>query len=512
MKPYLLRKELKEMVLEKYIWKPITFDPKWLETSTSRLDNLLPSWNSRRELFKENESAYQCLINELKRKQAIETGIIERLYDLKEGITETFIREGFIDSYLGHGDTNIQSSQLMDYLNDHFEAIDFIFDFVKSHRKLGKSFILELHQLITTHQDQVEALDQFGRIVQTPLLKGQFKQFPNNPKRQDADLKFFYCPPEQTESEMDNLLTIYQVFEDQKVHPVIKAAFFHHAFTQIHPFQDGNGRMARLLASLILVKGNLFPLTITAKEKPEYIDCLEKADRQEYQPIVDFFGKVQIKNIELALNREIIIDKGNYQEMVGVFTDKIKYLKSRENKQHILKVSQNRTDIFKFSVDVIKELVAELEAKLSELAQVAVEANCPGDKQDYYFADQIEAYAKQHHYYFNASLPKGWIRINIKLSQDRNYSLIITLHHFGYDDSTLAIGALLGFIDQASANQELRMAEIPIINDSHFMMLPVAIAPLTFSAEVAIKELESNLRAFLEDVMTTALAHLANQI
>jgi len=283
--------------------------------------------------------------------------------------------------------------------------------------------------------------------------------------------------------------------------------FFHHAFTQIHPFQDGNGRLARLLASLILVKENLFPLTVIAKAKQEYLDCLEKADRQEYQPMVDFFGKVQIQNIELALNREIIVDKRNYQEIVGVFTDKIKHLRNPEDKQRLLKVSQNRTDIFKFGVEVIKELVAELETKLSKLAQVAVDESCPADKRDYYFASQIAEYAKQHHYYFNVSLPRGWIRINIKLSKEKNYSLIISLHHFGYDDSTLAFGAFLEYIDQAPSNRV-----VPKIDDDYFVMLPVVINPLTISAEVAIKELESNIRTFLEEVMTTALAHLANLI
>lgn len=504
---------MSSMTTDKYIWEPITFDPKWLETSTLKLDNIRPSWTRKRELFKENETEYQRFIAELKRKQAIETGIIEKLYDLKEGITETFIREGFIDSYLGHGDTNIQPSLLMHYLKDHFEAIDFIFDFVKSNRRITKSFLLELHQLITAHQDQVEALDQFGRIIKVDLLKGQFKQFPNNPKREDSDLKFFYCPPEQTESEIDNLLTIYQEFEDKTVHPVIKAAFFHHAFTQIHPFQDGNGRMARLLASLILVKENLFPLTIAPKEKKEYIDCLEKADEKEYQLIVDFFCKVQIRNIETALNRETIVDKQNYQEIVGVFADKIKKLKSRENEQHVLTVAKNRMDIFNFGSGVINELIGELEKKVWELAQVTVDENPPENSRDYYYAHQIAEYAKQHDYYFNASLPRGWVRINIKLPGDKNYSLIITLHHFGYDDSTLAFGAFLEFIEQTPSNSQSHTTRVRKVSDDSVAILsPLEIKPLTISAELEVKELEINIRAFLQDVLIVALAHLANQI
>ncbi|GFZ83085.1 hypothetical protein GCM10008018_31270 [Paenibacillus marchantiophytorum] len=167
------------MFKEINIWEPISFDENWLKVSVIKFDNIAPSWYRRREVLKSNETEYQQFLDRIKRQQAIETGVIERLYDLKEGITETFIKEGFVESYLQHGDTNIEPTHLMSYLKDHFDAIDFIFDFVKNNRSISKSFILELHQLITSHQNHTEALDQFGNIIQVKLLKGQFKQYPN---------------------------------------------------------------------------------------------------------------------------------------------------------------------------------------------------------------------------------------------------------------------------------------------------------------------------------------------
>ena len=71
----------------------------------------------------------------------------------------------------------------MQYLHDHFEAMDFIFDLVKSNRNLSKSFIKELHQLITQNQDYTEAIDSLGQRINVKLLKGEFKKFDNNPIR-----------------------------------------------------------------------------------------------------------------------------------------------------------------------------------------------------------------------------------------------------------------------------------------------------------------------------------------
>ena len=110
------------------LWKPIQFPPNWQECDTSILDDISASWFRRRTLLKEDSGEYSDFLDRLKREHAIETGVIERLYDLKKGITETFIKEGFVQSYLSHGDTNIDETDLMNHLNDHLDSVNFIFD------------------------------------------------------------------------------------------------------------------------------------------------------------------------------------------------------------------------------------------------------------------------------------------------------------------------------------------------------------------------------------------------
>ena len=260
------------------LWQPVAFTDAWKKCDTSILDDIAPSWLSRRKELQESSKQYQEFLERLKREHAIETGVIEKIYDLKKGITETLIKEGFVKSFLSHGDSNISKDDLMNHLGDHLEAVDFVFDMVKENRPLSIGFIKELHQLTTRHQLSAEGRDQFGNRFKIPLIKGEFKERENNPTAPDGT-KILYCPPIHVDSEMDNLVKIYSDLLKAKINPLIIATWFHHAFVTIHPFQDGNGRVARLLVSLIFIKFGFFPFTVLREEaKVKYINALEKAD------------------------------------------------------------------------------------------------------------------------------------------------------------------------------------------------------------------------------------------
>ena len=285
---------------EFHIWKFIEFEDVWRIADTSNIDDIAPSWFKHREKLQTHSKEYQQFINEQKREHAIETGIVERLYDLKRGITETFIKEGFVQSYLSHGDTNVPTQTLMNHLRDHLDAVDFVFDIVKENRPFTTHFIKQLHQLVTRHQETAEGRDAFGNKTKIELLRGAYKIRENNPTRADG-IQVQYCPPEHVAAEMDRLIAVYNQLEEEKVHPIIVSAWVHHAFTTIHPFQDGNGRVARLLASLILIKSHYFPFTVLRDSKTKYFDALECADNGEPLKFIGYLIEEQKRSIEKVL-------------------------------------------------------------------------------------------------------------------------------------------------------------------------------------------------------------------
>ncbi|MEZ4934841.1 MAG: Fic family protein [Saprospiraceae bacterium] len=482
------------------VWKPIGFDENWEKVSTSRLDVLLPSWVHKRQTLKDDSREYGVFMDRLKRQHAIETGIVERLYDLSEGITETFIKEGFVESYLQHGDTNIPTGQLMDYLQDNFDALDFVFDIVKNDRPITKGFIKELHQLVTKHQHTAEGRDQFGNRLQIPLLKGSFKERENNPTRADGT-RFLYCSPIHVESEMDRLVSILDGLEKRKIKPLVIATWLHHAFTQIHPFQDGNGRMARLLASLILIKGGLFPLTVKRNEKKRYIDSLELADNGEPQKLVDYFGEIQKRNIEAALNMrlEVELSETSFAEMANLFAKRLELEKEKLNLEYERqeKIKQYKLSIYKYCSAVIEKIKEELELKINGNASVNVEEmpfhfKTGGDKA----AINI---AKQFKYFYNDKLTVGKIVLKMVLANKNIYNVIISIHHYGYSDSTLAIGSIIGLSEGESAG-----------------FIPIDLEPYLISLEGDFDDIRETIKkdinVYIKNLMTLALAQITTEL
>ena len=481
------------------LWKHVTFADKWKSCDTSLIDDISSSWFERRKKLQDNSKEYEIFITKLKREHAIETGIVERMYDLEKGITETFINEGFVQSYISHGDTNVPIPKLISHLKDHLDAVDFVFDVVKQNRELTLSFVKELHSLVTQHQDYAEGRDQFGNKTKIELIRGKFKVRENNPSREDGTT-ITYCPPEHVDSEMDNLISIYNILVKNNMHPIIKATWFHHAFTTIHPFQDGNGRVARLLSSLILIKEGFFPFTVLREEaKVKYIDALEDADNDKPQRLVDYFIEVQKRNIEKALNIKDVTST-SLEEVTNIFSNKITTWHKKKHEEKVKTLNENRIAIFKYCESYLNEALISLKEKLNGDVNISIHSCDPEDatKSHYYFG-QIIKYATKHDYYFNRFLPKSWIMFRIELSEEKSYQLGITIHHYGYEENTLAIGAFLEFL---SSDTEARVDTT----------LPLDIKPHVISIDKDVDLKEKNIRGYLENTLTLTLAQIASEL
>ncbi|MDF5727958.1 MAG: Fic family protein [Rhizonema sp. PD38] len=129
-----------------------------------------------------------------------------------------------------------------------------------------------------------------------------------------------YCHPMQVQSEMESLVRMHLEHIHLCVPPEIEAAWLHHRFAQIHPFQDGNGRVARALASLIFIKAGWFPLVINRDLRNEYIDALEEADKGNLTSLVNLFAKIQKKAFvkALSLSENVLSDYKPLKQLISV--------------------------------------------------------------------------------------------------------------------------------------------------------------------------------------------------
>ena len=281
---------------------------RWREARTALQDPAL------------DKTVLQLWTEERHRLFAIETGQIENLYTMRLGITETLITEGLENARSSHTIEGVLDDQtLQGLLRDQRDAIEMVFQTVKDERPLSESVVKEWHALLTRHQDTAPGVDRQGRRIGIPFLKGAYKRRPNNPRTADGTIHE-YCPPEHTASEMERLLAMHREHERRRQLPApIEAAWLHHRFVQIHPFEDGNGRTARLLMSYVFARHGEPTPVITTQEKPRYFDALQEADRGNLRTFVRLLERKAADGLEFATKsiENTLRDRHEYFHMNG---------------------------------------------------------------------------------------------------------------------------------------------------------------------------------------------------
>ncbi len=180
----------------------------------------------------------------------------------------------------------IKGKSLREHLDvtNQMEAIKFIENFVKGKRgKIKEGDILELHRI--TLKGISDRWAGKYKTAQNRILGSRLKTTPP------------YLVPE----EMRHLVNAIKK-NPHKYNTIELAAFVHHELVRIHPFLDGNGRCARLLANLILMKNGYPPNIILNKDRKKYFDTLEKAHFGDLKVFVDFFARGVDRSLTLYLN------------------------------------------------------------------------------------------------------------------------------------------------------------------------------------------------------------------
>ena len=107
-------------------------------------------------------------------------GTLEGVYTLDRGVTRTLIEKGIDAALIPHDASNRDSVVVARIIQDHYDALDGLFDFVGGQRKLSTGYIKELHAALLRNQDVYAVVDQFGKVFEKPLEKGLYTTLPNN--------------------------------------------------------------------------------------------------------------------------------------------------------------------------------------------------------------------------------------------------------------------------------------------------------------------------------------------
>jgi Fic family protein len=452
-------------------WQPIEDLPADYDAMASiELRSLSEVWLEQRESLQDS-AALRRFSERLQRQWAIETGILERIYSLDRGITALLIERGIDSSLIPNEATNKDPNLVAGIIQDQESAIDWVFEVVRGERPLSTSFIKELHALMTRRQATTSGKDQFGNDVEIPLLHGEWKVLPNNPTRVNGSIHE-YCPPDQVSSEMDRLIALHIEHEAKAVPPEIEAAWLHHRFAQIHPFQDGNGRVARALASLVFIKAGWFPLVVTRDDRERYIEGLEEADSGDLTPLVSLFSALERKAFVNALGiaREVLQEEERIEQVISsigdLFAARSEALRREwERAKEVAEKLANRAgEKFESIATKLEQEVAEYDPAYRFFADS--EPNS-GRRRNWYRWQTIEA-AHQLDYFANTGEYNAWVRL--ALITETHANIVLSFTAIGREYRGL-VGVSLYFFRTEEVEEGQRQAvDVTVASDELFQI------------------------------------------
>jgi Fic family protein len=216
-----------------------------------------------------------------------------------EGNSLTF---GETKSLLLHNIT-AQGKPLKDHIEitGHNEAINAILDATKGEMPITESFLRELHVLILKQRYQSNAMTSDGTPTRKWIEVGQYKQTPNHVITVTGE-SFHFAEPYEVPAKMQALVAEANLQKATPLEGLLLASKLHYEFVLVHPFDDGNGRMARILMNLILMRYGFPPAIVKTQEKEAYFSALRQADGGQFDVFADYIAAQVCSSLRMMLD------------------------------------------------------------------------------------------------------------------------------------------------------------------------------------------------------------------
>jgi Fic family protein len=179
-------------------------------------------------------------------------------------------------------------------LKDHLEALghalayDFIYSLAGGKKEISETDILKMHQLFYEKIDEENA-GKYRKV--RVFVSGTDFSFPS---------------PEAVPGQMKKLIEEIP-FQRNKLHPIEFSAWLHFRFVNIHPFIDGNGRVARLIMNLALLQSGYVITIVPPVVRPQYIEIIKSSQKSDNpRPFYDLISNL----VWEALKEQLRLVKG----------------------------------------------------------------------------------------------------------------------------------------------------------------------------------------------------------
>lgn len=493
--------------MTEFSWKPIEpLTDKDRAIDLAAMRPLYESWQTSKARLKvSSEGSLREFNQRLVRRLSIETGILERLYDIDRGTTEALVAAGFREEIVSRSSTDIEPSRLIDILRDQEAAIQLVMDCVANNRQLTKSVIHELHSILTRHQDTTTAIDQFGNRREIPLLKGKFKEHANNPRREDGTVHE-YCPPVHVDSEIDNLISWLSGYDLDD--PIIVCAWFHHRFTQIHPYQDGNGRLARALTTLVLLRAQLLPLVLDRDLRVEYITALEIADSNDLTTLATLFARLErsaiLQALSVDVDKELTEQRNLTSAVIAELADKFGKRRVERDAQ-LRRVNTIARELRSRAHAALQVGFDQLSIAVSAVAQPEVRVIDGGQDcgNAHWYKYEVVASAKEVGKFANFTEDHYFVKASIRAERER-LVFVTSFHHVGRELSGIMEATAFATLESFEDSDDRQS-----VSENFFVC---SLEPLVFTYKTAIGDIEAAFSRWLDSALAIAIKEYGDRL
>jgi Fic family protein len=230
-------------------------------------------------------------------------------------------------------------------------------------RPLTEQNIKNLNEIILVKPFWKDAVTPGGEETKRLIKVGNYKEHPNSVRLQNGEL-FNYASPVETPIMMNELIEWYRS-EEKAIHSCTLASMLHYKFVRIHPFDDGNGRVARLLMNYVLLKNEFPPIIIKSTDKANYLRVLHSADIGDYEPLITYMAEQLIWSLQISIKAakgESIDEPGDLDKKIKELNRKLKIADGAKVK--VVKSGESLNAVFE---KVTWPLIDRLESKLAEV-------------------------------------------------------------------------------------------------------------------------------------------------
>ena len=229
-------------------------------------------------------------------------------------------------------------------------------------RPLTEQNIKNLNEIILVSPFWKEAITTDGQPTRRQIKVGNYKEYPNSVRLANGEI-FEYASPTDTPILMNELMEWYRS-EKNGLHPITLAAMFHYKFVRIHPFDDGNGRVARLLMNYVLLKNGFPPVIIKSADKANYLDTLHDADVGNYEPFINYIAEQLIWSLEITIKAskgENIEEPEDLDKKLFLLENELKEINEENEIQYHFSKEVYLKILNSWAIDLIKTVIPTIQ-------------------------------------------------------------------------------------------------------------------------------------------------------